>query len=296
MSAGAQAWIAEESSGSESTHRGELPVAARREDHQLALLGMLAGGVLNGDGVGDEDHITPDRRRPEDLMDLADTRGDLIARPWRADERPPGLDATEGEPCRIAAAAPRAGQYPRDGDFARAERLADLPCLLAARLGQVALGRAVLDPEAGGIPERADRARVAEHDDLTASAQERPQGLVVGDGGAGGRQDQHRTRGSLATASLGREHDLAELLALGQPRLRRRAVLERDHLVDGRLEPAREEQSHQVVELTPVGHRGPMMSTFQAELRLGRVLLLAPGTLHAGASQRAGAVGQVPRA
>src|SRR4030095_1816207 len=71
-SAGAQAWIAKESSGSESTHRGELPVAARREDHQLALLGSLAGGVLNGDEVGDEDHITPDRRRPEDLTDLAD--------------------------------------------------------------------------------------------------------------------------------------------------------------------------------------------------------------------------------
>jgi hypothetical protein len=29
---------------------------------------------------------------------------------------------------------------------------------------------------------------------LTASAQERPQGLVGGDGGAGGRQDQHRAR------------------------------------------------------------------------------------------------------
>jgi len=72
-----------------------LPVAARREDPQLALRDSLAGGVLNGDEVGDEDHITPDRRRPEDLMDLADTRGDLIGRPWRADERPPGLDATE---------------------------------------------------------------------------------------------------------------------------------------------------------------------------------------------------------
>src|SRR5215468_5193416 len=85
-------------------------------------------------------------------MDLADTRGDLIGRPWLADERPPGLDATEREPCCIEAAAPWAGQYARDGDFARAERLADLPRLLTARLGQVALGRAVLDLEAGGSP------------------------------------------------------------------------------------------------------------------------------------------------
>src|SRR5262249_56290184 len=131
---------------------------------------------------------------PEARGERGEGGGDLIARRGGADGRPPGLDATEREPCRIEAAAPRAGQYARDGDFARAERLADLPCLLAARLSQVALGRTVLDPEAGGIPERADRARVAEHDDLTASAQERPQGLVVGDGGAGGRQDQHRAR------------------------------------------------------------------------------------------------------
>ena len=129
-----------------------MPVAARREDPELALRDSLAGGVLNGDEVGDEDHITPDRRRPEDLMDLADTRGDLIGRPWLADERPPGLDATEREPCCIEAAAPWAGQYARDGDFVRAERLADLPRLLTARLGQVALGRAVLDLEAGGSP------------------------------------------------------------------------------------------------------------------------------------------------
>src|SRR5262249_18492672 len=91
--------------------------------------------------------------------------------------------ATEREPCRIEAAAPWAGQYARDWDFARPERLADLPRLLTARLGQVALSRAVLDLEAGGIPDRADRARVAEHDDLTANPQERPQGLVGGDGG-----------------------------------------------------------------------------------------------------------------
>src|SRR5262249_59785348 len=102
--------------------------------------------------------------------DGADAGGDRVGRPGLADERPPGLDATEREPCCIEAAAPWAGQYARDGDFARAERLADLPRLLTARLGQVALGRAVLDLEAGGIPDRAYRAPVAEHDDLTATA------------------------------------------------------------------------------------------------------------------------------
>jgi hypothetical protein len=38
--------------------------------------------------------------------------------------------------------------------------------------------------------------------------------------------------------------------------VRRPAVLERDHLVEDRLETAREEQSHHVIELAPVGHRG----------------------------------------
>src|SRR5262245_27075171 len=190
-------------------------------------------------------------------MDLADTRGDLIGRPWHADERPPGLDATEREPCRIEAAAPRAGQYARDGDFARAERLADLPCLLTARLGQVALGRAVLDPEAGGIPERADRARVAEHDDLTASAQERPQGLVVGDGGAGGRQDQHRAREDHPPPD---REGVSTIWPNCLPSASRAdaAAPSLSGTTSSRiaLEPAREEQSHHVVELAPVGHRG----------------------------------------
>src|SRR5690242_7361331 len=73
-------------------------------------------------------------------------------------------------------------------------------------------------------------------------------------------RDPDRSRAGFAgvpcRARLWRQDDLAELLALGEPLLSRGAVLERNHLVDDRLEPAREELAHDVVELLAVGHRG----------------------------------------
>src|SRR5262249_5700115 len=100
----------------------------------------------------------------------------------------------------------------------------------------------------GGVPERADRARVAEHDDLTASAQERPQGLVVGDGGAGGRHDQHRAREERPPPQ--RQGGSTILPNCGPPATRAyAAALSLSGTTAPRiaLEPAREEQSHHVV-------------------------------------------------
>jgi hypothetical protein len=125
-------------------------VATRREDYQLALLGPFTGGVLNGDEVGHEDQVTPDRHRPEDLVDLADACGNLVGRARSAEKRPPGLGAAEREPGGIEAAAHWTGRHVRDRNFPCAEDLADLPRLLAACLGQVALGRASSSRNPGG--------------------------------------------------------------------------------------------------------------------------------------------------
>src|SRR5690349_8271386 len=81
----------------------------------------------------------------------------------RALQRVPGLHTTEGQPCRIEAAAARARENIADLDAVRAERLADPPCLRAPAVVEVALGGAVIQACVRGI-EATGREAVAQHD------------------------------------------------------------------------------------------------------------------------------------
>src|SRR5438445_6384427 len=96
------------------------------------------------------------------------------------------LLAPEGEPRGLQAAAPLAGQHAADGHRARSQDLAEPPRLLAPLVDQVALGRAVVEPEPRRIGDAAVGGRVAGKDDLAAATQERPAGAGRGGGrGAG---------------------------------------------------------------------------------------------------------------
>ena len=79
---------------------------------------------------------------------------------------------------------------------------ADAPRVLAAGVGEVALGGAVVEAEAGRIADAGRRDRVAHEDDLGAAAPQIPHGVIGDRGGRcdegerGEQEDPHsRTRG-----------------------------------------------------------------------------------------------------
>jgi hypothetical protein len=79
---------------------------------------------------------------------------------------------------RIQAAAVLAGEHLAHGNAFGAKRRADAPGLLAAHLRQVALGRAVLEPEAGLVARPRLGPRVSqEYHSAAPLAQLRPEGL-----------------------------------------------------------------------------------------------------------------------
>jgi hypothetical protein len=103
--------------------------------------------------------------------------GVLLAR-MQVGKGSPGLRAAEGELCRFDAAAPRAGEYLADGHFALAQRFAHAPRLRAALVGQIALRRAVLEPEAGRVAEARRGERVPDEKHVPAAAHRLPQRLI----------------------------------------------------------------------------------------------------------------------
>jgi len=137
--------------------------------------------------VRDEHEIAAGGPPAGDLAQRTHLLGLVRAIVEQVAERRPRLCLAEGEPRSLEAATPRAREDAADGNRALTEGGAHAPCVLAAAVGEVALGRTVVEAEAGRIADAGRRDRVAHEDDLDAAAQQLPHGVI---GDRDGRRDE----------------------------------------------------------------------------------------------------------
>src|SRR5262249_17425288 len=146
-------------SGHEPAGELEAPRVVGGEDDELGRRRLDSRQRKDNGTVRDEHEVAAGGPAPSDVPERAHLLGLSGVGVEEVAERRPGPRAAEGEPRGLEAATPRARQHAADGNAARPERVANTTGVLAARIGQVALGRTVLEPEAGWIPDarRGDR-------------------------------------------------------------------------------------------------------------------------------------------
>ncbi len=159
------------------------------QDEQLSRRRGDAGEGRDVDLVGHENQVPALGPLAHPRADRAGLLGLAGAIPERRIEGRPRLDAAEGEPGRLEAAAPAARQDQAHREAAGPERGADPPRLLPAGGRQIPLGRAVVQPEAGRIADAGVGRGVPQQDDPPAGPEERPERLV---GVGGARQEEKR--------------------------------------------------------------------------------------------------------
>jgi hypothetical protein len=149
------------------------------QDEDFALLRDLAGERGDVDLMRHQGEHAGAAPGGDGRCGLARLLGFLRALPEEGVERCERLGSPEGELRRLERSAPGARQHALDAHAVRAEGLADAARLRAAGLGQVALRRAILEPEVRRIA-RARRPRVADERDRAARPQRAPRRLARG--------------------------------------------------------------------------------------------------------------------
>jgi hypothetical protein len=162
------------------------PIAFGLQHKDLALVRKRARQRGDVDLMRYQDEHAGAAPSRDDGRGLARLLGLLPSLPKERVERREHLGLSEGELRCLARPAPSARQHAVDADAALAERLAETTRLRAARLGQVALRRAIIEPEVYRIA-RAGRPCVPDQRNHAAGPQRVPR-RIAGRGSTGRRR------------------------------------------------------------------------------------------------------------
>src|ERR671919_1459348 len=144
--------------------------SARPSDHDIALVWVQAGGVVDGGAVRDQHRVRlvarTNSEQPSQPLALTVSR---LREELGREKRARGAEATERQACRFARSAEWARKHLAHRDLQAPKGAADRARLATPLRAQVPLPRAVaqvacgVDPGVGG--------RVTEHQDVAACAQ-----------------------------------------------------------------------------------------------------------------------------